>query len=248
MRRIIRELEAYLKDPHPYIRVYPCESDMRFWNVLLIGPEGTPYEGGTFALWVSFPPEYPSKAPEVRFQDAIHHCNINSTGRVCHSIFDRNWTANLSIRQVFDCVYGLLLAPDPEDPLDSVLAMQYHQDREAYEREARTVTQKEAARSTVEERQRDLLRDQKRLTNPEHPDHLVCPLTLELFDVALLSPVSGRTFERKAIVQHLQRSQTDPISGSKLTVEMLIPNLGIQEAVEQYRKEMKAKPWWQTDD
>lgn len=248
MRRIIRELEAYLKDPHPYIRVYPCESDMRFWNVLLIGPEGTPYEGGTFALWVSFPPEYPSKAPEVRFQDAIHHCNINSTGRVCHSIFDRNWTANLSIRQVFDCVYGLLLAPDPEDPLDSVLAMQYHQDREAYEREARTVTQKEAARSTVEERQRDLLRDQKRLTNPEHPDHLVCPLTMELFDVALLSPVSGRTFERKAIVQHLQHSQTDPIAGSKLTVEMLIPNLGIQEAVEQYHKEMKAKPWWQTDD
>ena len=39
---------------------------------------------------VSFPPEYPLSPPEMRFITPILHCNVNSHGKICHSIFDSN--------------------------------------------------------------------------------------------------------------------------------------------------------------
>lgn len=142
------------------------------------GPEDTPYAGGVFHLWCRFGEEYPASAPEVRFRTAIHHCNINSTGKVCHSVFDRNWTTDMSMRQVFDCVYGLLLAPEPDDPLDSVLAAQYYEDRAAYDAAAQQVTRQYAKQSVAELRNR-LLDEEAEMEESEHPKHLICPLTLE---------------------------------------------------------------------
>ena len=66
LKRILRELKRYQRDPHTAIEVYPVEANIAFWRLLLPGPEGTPYEGGTFLLYVSFPLEYPTLAPEVR--------------------------------------------------------------------------------------------------------------------------------------------------------------------------------------
>merc|ERR1711974_239029 len=117
----------------------------------------------------------------------------------------------MSLRQVFDCVYGLLLFPEPDDPLDSVLAAQFYEDRAVYEREAREVTRSCAACRSLEERRRDLLQEEVRLEQSAHPQHLICPLTLQL----LSDPVStryGHTYERGAILEHLKRSQTDPLS------------------------------------
>jgi ubiquitin-protein ligase len=85
--RIIR----YLKDPHPAYHVYPSGTDLGFWQVLLSGPPGDYYSGGTWLLWIRFPASFPEAPPVIRFQTPILHCNINSTGRVCHSVLDRNW-------------------------------------------------------------------------------------------------------------------------------------------------------------
>ena len=35
-------------------------------------------------------------------------------GRICHPILGRNYIPSLSIREIF----GLLMAPEPDDPLD----------------------------------------------------------------------------------------------------------------------------------
>lgn len=48
----------------------------------------------------------------------IYHCNVNSVGRICHSIFDRSYNAHITMREIFDAVYGLLIIPEPDDPLD----------------------------------------------------------------------------------------------------------------------------------
>ena len=55
------------------------------------------------------------------------HCNINAHGRVCHSILDRNWTAETTLGRVFEAVFGMLLSPDVADPLDSTLALAYYE-------------------------------------------------------------------------------------------------------------------------
>ena len=35
------------------------------WNVTILGPAGTPYEGGKFVVNVDFTDNYPFKAPKV---------------------------------------------------------------------------------------------------------------------------------------------------------------------------------------
>jgi len=58
--------------------------DISFWKILLFGPEETPYFRGIYTLYVQFPENYPNSPPNVRFLTPIYHCNINSSGRICH--------------------------------------------------------------------------------------------------------------------------------------------------------------------
>lgn len=59
-------------------------------------------------------------------------------------MLDRNYSPDLKVRQIFDCVYGLLMTPEPEDPLDSTIASQYLQDLEGYKKAAKAHTEKHA--------------------------------------------------------------------------------------------------------
>jgi len=97
------------------------------------GPDGTAYAGGVWKIYVQFPADYPVVPPELRFITPIKHCNINQHGRVCHSILGRNWTRDTSMQVVLQNVYGLLLEPDVEDPLDSTLALAFYDDNGLYE-------------------------------------------------------------------------------------------------------------------
>jgi len=131
--RIQKELIQLLKDPHPAIDVYVNDNDMTFWKVIIEGPSSTPYEGGCWLAYLKFPENYPNTAPEIRFVTPILHCNINNYGRVCHSIFDRNYVPSTSVSVLLQCVYGLLLNPDVSDPLDSNLAMMFYDASGQYE-------------------------------------------------------------------------------------------------------------------
>ena len=114
-RRILLELRNLVKEPHPSFTIFPDEQDIGFWKMVMKGPEGTPYEDGAFLLYAHFPPTYPRTAPEMRFITPIYHCNVNPEGRICHSIFDRNYSVNTStVRLILDCVFGLMLEPEPE--------------------------------------------------------------------------------------------------------------------------------------
>uniref|UniRef100_A0A669BTH2 UBC core domain-containing protein n=1 Tax=Oreochromis niloticus TaxID=8128 RepID=A0A669BTH2_ORENI len=66
-KRIVEELKCLHCDPHPFFRVYPSESDLTFWRILMQGPPDTPYEKGVFELYCQFGPEYPVKPPLIRF-------------------------------------------------------------------------------------------------------------------------------------------------------------------------------------
>ena len=52
----------------------------------------------------------------------------------------------------------------------------------------------------------------------EEPDHLLCPITREMFRDPVMVMESGHTYERKAIEQHLQNDCTDPVTRYRIGV------------------------------
>ncbi|XP_047460299.1 uncharacterized protein LOC125019522 [Mugil cephalus] len=207
-KRILEELKSLHCDPHPYFVIYPLESDFTFWKILMEGPPDTPYEKGTFELYCQFGADYPVKPPTVRFVTRIYHCNINSVGRICHNIFDRNYNAQITMRDILDAVYGLLIAPEPQDPLDSILAEEYLTNQKTYEQEAEKHTAETAGQSLDD--------IEKKLVDPVKqyiPPHLICPLTKKLF-VDPVRTKRGAVYERKAIEKHLKMSRFDPFAES----------------------------------
>ncbi|KAM7400412.1 hypothetical protein PAMA_004886 [Pampus argenteus] len=197
-KRILEELRSLHCDPHPFFSIFPSESDFAFWRILMQGPPNTPYEKGVFELYCQFGPEYPVKPPLVRFVTHVYHCNVNSVGRICHNIFDRNYNAHITMREILDAVYGLLIMPEPDDPLDSILAEEFLTSREMYELEAKKHTA-ETAGDSLDDMEKKLLDPVPQFI----PQHLVCPLTKKMF-VDPVKTLYGTVYERKAIEGHLK--------------------------------------------
>jgi hypothetical protein len=42
LKRIMKEIETYNKNPHPFVAIYPC-ANINIWKILLLGPKETPY-------------------------------------------------------------------------------------------------------------------------------------------------------------------------------------------------------------
>uniref|UniRef100_A0A0M3ISX8 UBC core domain-containing protein n=1 Tax=Ascaris lumbricoides TaxID=6252 RepID=A0A0M3ISX8_ASCLU len=53
-------------------------SDIYKWQVLILGPPDTPYEGGFFKANLDFPKDYPQRPPKMRFTSEIWHPNMIS--------------------------------------------------------------------------------------------------------------------------------------------------------------------------
>lgn len=230
-KRILEELRSLHCNPHPYFSIFPSESDFRFWKILMEGPPDTPYEKGVFELFCQFGPDYPVKPPLVRFVTPVYHCNINSVGRICHNIFDRNYNAQVTMRDILNAVYGLLIIPEPEDPLDSILAEEFLTSREKYEQEAKKHTEENAMQSRDDMEKKLVAPGEQRV-----PQHLICPLTNKMF----VDPVEtkyGRLYERKAIEKHLKSNKQDPKGGPDelLTEVDLKPSNEMRKMVMDYR-------------
>ncbi|KAM4604629.1 uncharacterized protein ACJ7VT_016960 [Polymixia lowei] len=230
-KRILEELESLHCNPHPYFNVFPSESDFTFWKILMQGPPDTPYEKGVFELYCQFGPDYPVKPPLVRFVTHVYHCNINSVGRICHNIFDRGYNAHITMREILDAIYGLLIIPEAEDPLDSILAEEFLTSREKYEQEAKKHTEETAGTSLDDM--------EKKMVGPvpqDIPKHLICPLTKRMF----VDPVKtryGTVYERKAIEKYLKKSKFEPNSDNKCILRRtdLKPHKEMKKMVKDYR-------------
>ncbi|KAI6661209.1 hypothetical protein LOD99_10137 [Oopsacas minuta] len=202
------------------------------------GPDGTPYKEATFELFVEFKDDYPSKPPNIRFITPIYHCNINSAGRICHTILDRFYAPGVRIGDIFNHVYGLLIDAEPDDPLDSVKATELRCHRDMYLQKAFDHADINARVRTKRDVRIDLLgSDQEVQVN--YPKHLVCPLTLDLFVDPVITP-DGETYEKEAILEHLRTGKNyDPYSYKELDEKDLRPNKAVVSFVQTYKDEIE---------
>lgn len=103
---------------------------MRYFNVMILGPAQSPYEGGVFKLELFLPEEYPMAPPKVRFLTKIYHPNIDKLGRICLDILKDKWSPALQIRTVLLSIQALLSAPNPDDPLSENIAKHWKTNEE----------------------------------------------------------------------------------------------------------------------
>jgi ubiquitin-conjugating enzyme E2 G2 len=75
-RRLLQEYRALTNNPPDGITAGPVsEDDLLYWEALIQGPEGTPFEGGVFAAELRFPKDYPLAPPSMRFLGEVWHPN-----------------------------------------------------------------------------------------------------------------------------------------------------------------------------
>jgi len=140
-KRIRKELDNIKNEPPANCSAGPDNDDIFNWSATVIGPSGSPYEGGIFYLNIVFPQNYPFKPPKITFITKVYHPNINSSGGICLDILKDQWSPALTIDKVLLSICSLLTNPNPDDPLVIDIADQYKNNRVAYDMTARDWTQ-----------------------------------------------------------------------------------------------------------
>jgi len=69
---------------------------------------------------------------------------------------------------------------------------------------------------------------------PPIPDHLVCPITLEVMDDPVICS-DGITYNRDSIEKWLETNSTSPKTNKSLIDRKLIPNFAIKKAISQLK-------------
>jgi STIP1 family protein 1 len=92
------------------------------------------------------------------------------------------------------------------------------------------------------ERKRDDLRTAFAISDPENqqkrevPDYLIDGITFEIMHDPVVTK-NGRSYERATLIEHLKRSQTDPLTRETLTIGELRPNIALKEACTEFMEQ-----------
>jgi ubiquitin-protein ligase len=159
-RRIQKEIRDMANSQDMNISATPDERNIYKWNAVIKGPSDTPYHDGVYKLDISLPNDYPFQPPKIIFRTKIYHCNISNKGEICLDILKDGWTPALTIEKTLYSLIALLEHPNPEDPLEPMIAREMVSRPETFNKKARDMTlhyaiqqeiRKEKKRKFVEE-------------------------------------------------------------------------------------------------
>lgn len=82
----------------------PLDGDLEVnplrWTAMISGPADGPYAGGTFALNISLPREYPYKPPVVQFATHIFHPLVASSGAIDLPMLHESWLPCINLEHI----------------------------------------------------------------------------------------------------------------------------------------------------
>lgn len=144
---IYKNREIFEKDPIDGVSIGYDDDNIFKWNVTILGPKDSPYEGGIFYAIMIFPQNYPLSPPTFQFTNNIFHPNIYTDGKVCISIlhppgedrFNEQETADMRWRPVHTAssiilsIISLLSAPNDESPANVDAAKIWREDEKQFQ-------------------------------------------------------------------------------------------------------------------
>ena len=166
MRRLTKEFQLCSQDSE-LIQI-GCnfglidKADLFKWQVTMVGPKNTPYEGGLFTIHIIFPKDYPKMGPEFRFVNKILHLNVDfrdknekglpGNGHICLNTLNEWKTTGqvkgkrgYAVKQALFDIYYLFFEQGTTSPYDAKYADLYKNHRDKFDEEARSWTKKYAS-------------------------------------------------------------------------------------------------------
>jgi baculoviral IAP repeat-containing protein 6 len=123
MKKLLGEVASLRADLPFGIFVRHGESRIDVMKVLIVGPKGTPYEGGLFEFDLICPSDYPQRPPMVQFRTTGGgrfglNPNLYSSGKVCLSLLGtwhgERWNPKeSSILQVLVSIQAMIFCEQP---------------------------------------------------------------------------------------------------------------------------------------
>ncbi|CAD8114071.1 unnamed protein product [Paramecium sonneborni] len=117
------------------------------WIATIIGPEGTAYKGGKFKLRITFPENYPFKAPHFQFLTKIFHPNIYQNGELCECMLGTydTWQPVYTVKKVLEKILNLFGQIIIEENHNDQAMNMYQSNKEKFQQYARCETKKYAS-------------------------------------------------------------------------------------------------------
>ncbi|EIW56668.1 ubiquitin-conjugating enzyme [Trametes versicolor FP-101664 SS1] len=135
------------------------DNNLYEWEVMIIGPPDTMYEGGFFKARLSFPEDFPLNPPKMRFITPMWHPNIYPDGVVCISILHppgedqygyedsgERWLPVHTIESILLSVISLLSSDTPnlDSPANVDAAKEVRNDIDGYRKKVRRLVRRSA--------------------------------------------------------------------------------------------------------
>ena len=125
------------KAPIPGVAIQPHEDDIAKWNVVIDGPEGTPFIGGKFSVLIDFSNNYPFKPPQMKFVTKIYHPQVKTdTGEFCTQAIENAWVPTLNAKFIIEAIITILKTPNSDNPLEESIAREYQISKSSWEAKA----------------------------------------------------------------------------------------------------------------
>eukprot|EP01038_Epipyxis_sp_PR26KG_P007680 gene7680-10450_t len=154
LRRQFLELS---RNPPDGVSVGLGEDDNIFnWELMIIGPPDTLYEGGFFNAKLDFPNDFPNSPPTMTFKTPIWHPNVHDDGRVCISILHapgedphnqqetaiERWRPILGVESIIISVISMLSDPNDESPANIDAAVMWRNDKVTFKKRVKDIVRR----------------------------------------------------------------------------------------------------------
>jgi len=143
-----KQMIELCKKPNENFSAGLVDDDIYKWEIIIMGPGDTYFEGGYFKARLDFPMDYPHRPPKMRFISKMWHPNIHTNGSVCISILHEpgddtfgyeqageRWSPIQTVETIVLSVISLLADPNDESPANIDAAKQWREDKIAFKRE-----------------------------------------------------------------------------------------------------------------